>query len=233
MSALLAGQPLPPPPAWVNWTAGMPPNLGAMLNDQLGDCTCAAWGHAVQVWTSHTGSMLTLPESDIEDLYEGACGYVPGQPKTDQGGIEQNVLSYLVNKGIAGHRLSAFVEVDPRNLDDVRRAIDWCGVAYIGFNVPGFLMNGLTTPNSDWDTQPGPDSIEGGHAVILAGYDSARFTVISWGNLYTMTTRFFSRYVDEVYALADSEWVGTRGLTPLGLTLAQLEAQMIGIKEAA
>lgn len=49
MSALVAGQTLPPPPPSVDWTSGMPRNLGMMLNDTLGDCTCAAVYHAIQV----------------------------------------------------------------------------------------------------------------------------------------------------------------------------------------
>ena len=51
LSALLAGQVPPPPPPSIDWTKGMPANLGMMLNDTLGDCTCAAVYHAIQVWT--------------------------------------------------------------------------------------------------------------------------------------------------------------------------------------
>lgn len=232
LSALLAGQTLPPPPPSVDYTRALPQTLGAMLNDQLGDCTCAAWGHAVQVWTANTARMVTLPDSDIEDLYEAACGYKPGDPSTDQGGVEQQVLSYLTQTGIGRHKLSAFVEVDVRNLDDVKRAIDWGGVAYIGFNFPDFLQN-LESPGSDWDTQPGPVHIVGGHAVILAGYAFGRFKVISWGNQYTMTERFFSAYCDEAYMLCDSQWLLQTGKTPAGMTLPELEQQGQAIREAA
>jgi len=233
LSSIVAGLDLPPLPASCDWTQALSGSLGVMLNDQLGDCTCAAWGHAVQVWTANTGKMLTLPDSDIEDLYELACGYKPGDASTDQGGVEQLVLSYLVRNGLAGHELSAFVEVDLRNLDDVKRAIWAAGVAYIGFQVPDYLMSSLTAPGSDWDTRPGPVNIDGGHAVILAGYGFGRFKVISWGQQYTMTERFLQRYCDEVYMLADTEWLTAKGMTPLGQTLTDLEQQMRSLKEAA
>ena len=80
LSALLAGKTLPPPPAQVDYTKGMPTNLGMMLNNTLGDCTCAAVYHAIQVWTFNATkgkSMETEPDSDVEKLYELACGYKP------------------------------------------------------------------------------------------------------------------------------------------------------------
>ena len=82
LSALLAGKTLPPPPAQVDYTKGMPKNLGMMLNDTLGDCTCAAVYHAIQVWTFNASkgkAIDTEPDSDVEKLYELACGYKPSQ----------------------------------------------------------------------------------------------------------------------------------------------------------
>jgi hypothetical protein len=123
------------------------------------------------------------------------------------------------------------VEVDPRNLDDVKRAIDACGVAYIGFGVPNYLMAG-DEPSAVWDVDPDADNgIAGGHAVVLAGYDQNGAKVISWGRVYTMTWAFFSTFTDEVYALADAQWITIGGISVAGLTLAQLEAQMQALKE--
>jgi hypothetical protein len=52
---LLAGQTLTPPPAehhlWLQPLEGRWPR-GEMLNGQLGDCTCAAYYHALQVWST-------------------------------------------------------------------------------------------------------------------------------------------------------------------------------------
>src|ERR1019366_8718512 len=78
MSALLAGKTLPPIPASKDWTQGMPANLGMMMNDSLGDCTCAAVYHAKQVWTLNASKEDTQPDSSVLSLYEKACGYVPG-----------------------------------------------------------------------------------------------------------------------------------------------------------
>src|SRR5215472_4386460 len=243
MSALLAGQTLPPPPPAVDWAKAMPSGLGMMLNDSLGDCTCAAVYHALQVWTFNANganAMATEPDSDVEKLYIQACGYNPRVPGEGPGGNEQHVLKYLLKtgapmgpKGQNRHKIAAFVEVDPRNTDDVKRTINDCGVAYIGFNVPQNIMPSDGPPPAVWDVAPGNPQIIGGHAVVLPGYDADGVKVISWGQYYKMTWAFFAKYVDEVYAIADPAWIEAKGMTPGGLTLDELETQMQALREAA
>lgn len=236
MSALLAGRLLLPAiPPKVDWTVGLPADLGQMLNNSLGDCTCAAFYHAIQVWSFNAaGTVITEPDADVLKLYELACGYNPTEGGEGGGGVEQDVLTYLLRNGAPTgpdgttvDRIAAFVEVDARNLDDVKRTISDCGVAYIGFEVPEFLMqNG---PPEVWDiNNDGDQHPMGGHAVILAGYDDSTqtFKVISWGRVYQMTYRFFQAFTEEVYALADVDFINAKGTTPAGLPLATLEAQM-------
>ena len=101
LSALLAGKTLPPPPAQVDYTKGMPKTLGMMMNDTLGDCTCAAFYHALQVWSFNASkhkSIETEADGDVEKLYELACGYKPSQGGEGPGGNEQHVLKYLLNR---------------------------------------------------------------------------------------------------------------------------------------
>lgn len=240
LSSLLAGQTITPPPPSVDYTQGMPANLGMMLNNTLGDCTCAAVYHAIQVWTFNTTqgkSMDTEPDSDVEKLYELACGYNPKTPGEGPGGNEQHVLKYLLTKGAptgpsgkTTNKIAAFVEVDPRNLDDVKGTINDCGVAYIGFNVPANIMPANANPPAVWTVDPSNPKIIGGHAVVLAGYDANGARLISWGQYYTMTWQFFAKYVDEVYAIADQDWVEATGKTPGGISLATLEQQMQALK---
>jgi hypothetical protein len=240
MSMLLAGQKLPPPPVSINWLAGMPPDFGMMLNDRLGNCTCAALYHALQVWSFNASNMIdTEPDSNVSALYERACGYDPNVSGTDNGGNEQTVLGYAMNTGLpvsspdgeAEHRIAAFVEVDPRNTDDVKRTIADCALAYIGFEVPQYIMDDMPDV---WEIQDSGDkSIAGGHAVILAGYDDKVANVVSWGRTFRMTWDFFSRYTDECYAVADRLWVDAMGTTPGGLSLDDLVAHMNALKEQA
>ena len=198
------------------------------------NCTIAGCGHADQVWTFNaTPPMLTASDPVVLSAYEAWCGYVDGDPSTDQGGVEQDVLTSWSKSTFNGRALAAFVEVDPRNLDDLRRAVFDCGVAYIGLDIPAYLENGLTAPGSVWDVDPSADnSIVGGHCVTLAGYDAnGNFRAISWGSYYTLTSAFLLQRMDEAYGLVSPDWMKATGQTPAGLTVAQWQAQMAALQE--
>jgi len=242
-SALTAAMTLAAPPASVDYTTALPAALGMFGNDSLGDCTCAAIYHALQVWSANAQKVIdTEPDEDAVLLYEGACGYNPsaapvdGQNPTDQGGDEQSVLTYVMLSGAptgAGgadrHRIAAFVEIDPRNFDDVKLAIATGGLVYLGFEVPSYMPEAA---GSTWDVQPGPNcNIVGGHAVIAAGYDANGLDIISWGAKYRMTWAFWSEFVDEAYLLADPSWIEATGKSPGGLSLTDLETQMQALND--
>ena len=243
LSAILGGKKLAAPPPSVNYTKDMPqaPNkFGMMMNDTLGDCTCAAFYHARQVWTFHsTGTTQTAPNADVELLYEEACGYNPKKGGEGPGGNEQHVLTYIHKNGAPigkdgapVDKILGFVEVDPRNIDDVKRTIYNAGVAYIGFNVPANIMPNNAPPPEIWNVAPGRQQIVGGHAVVLPGYDREYAIVISWGQLYKMTWEFFTTYVDEVYSISDASWSRSsfakekKLMLPGGLSEGELEEQM-------
>ena len=87
---------LKPIPAAVNNTVRLPPRLGDYYNDVWGDCTCAAFYHAKQVWSVASGKPIdTQPADNALRLYEAACGFNPSAPlvneqnPTDNGGCEQ------------------------------------------------------------------------------------------------------------------------------------------------
>lgn len=222
-------------PAAQDWTAGMPAELGLMLNDRLGDCTCAAFYHALQVWSFNaTATLETQPDEVVEQLYVRACGYNPGEAGQGPGGNVQQVLTYVLKQGApvnptpdGVNRIHAFLEVDPRHTDDVKRTIMECGVAYVGFSVPDWLIpQPPARPPALWDVRSASDPTVGEHAAIAAGYSEDGLRVISWGHYYTMTWRFLAQYADEMYAIASTAWIEKTGKTPGGLSLEELTEQM-------
>jgi len=238
LTAMLGGKQLPAPAPSVNYLSAMPSDLGALANNWLGCCTCAAFYHAIQVWTFNANPpMITWPTMDVIDLYSKACGYVQWQPATDQGGVVQDVLGYISKTGApiwkwgdGVDKLAAFVEIDVKDTDNVKRCTAEFGVSYLGMSVPAFIMN-QDNPPAVWDVDPKADnSIVGGHAVVAAGYDSTGLDFISWGTHYRLTWGFFAQFVDECYALASADWINAKGTAPCGLTLAQLEAAMTALK---
>jgi hypothetical protein len=229
-----------PLPAALSWLHGIPADLGMMLNGPtpgdptalvLGDCTCAALAHARQVWThAATGQMATLTDEYVLELYEEGCGYVVGNPDTDQGGNEQQLLTYCQKTGIptpAGtDKILGFVELDVSNIDDIKRAIAEGGVVYLGINIPEAWCQAPI--GSTWDVTDSPSA--GGHAIVGAAYDADTLSVVSWGNVWPVTWPAFSQVCDEAYLIADKAWINARGVTPFNMSLDALEASMSDLK---
>ena len=233
-SALAKHQTLPAAPLSVDWTDGKT-DFGMMLNDQLGDCTCAAVFHARQIWTMNAAAESTEPDPEVLDLYEAACGYNPADPNTDGGGILQDVLSYLMNTGMplsdgTFDKLLGYVEVDQTKLNEVKLTVSEFGVGYIGIDLPQSVWGSDGNPLPVWDYAVGSPAA-GGHCVVIVGYDGSGLKVISWGSLYTMTWSFFSKYCDEIYAPVDCNWIKQTGKTPMGLDLTDLETLMSELKD--
>jgi hypothetical protein len=203
---------LPPPPAACDWTKGIT-GWGMMLNDTLGDCTIAAAGHAVQVWTANNGGIQTVPDNVILSMYQQWGGYNPTDPKTDTGGIELDVLTdwRQSQQGFGGHSLVAFADPDFTKLDQVRQSIALFGGIYIGIAMP------LTTENQTvWDVvaDGGAAAVKGswgGHCVYVPKYDENGFTCITWGRLQPMTIAFWNTYVDEAHTLLGQDWLTSKG----------------------
>ena len=202
---------------------------GMMLNDSLGDCTCAACGHAVQVWTLNADIEETVPDSAILGAYEQWCGYNPADPSTDQGGIELDVLTDWRKDGLAGHPLTAFAAVNVADPEEVRQAINLFGGVYIGLGLPVTAQT-----QTSWSYVPGTSDNQpgswGGHAVFVPKYSAAGFTCITWGQPMWMSNYFWRTYVDEAYALVSPAFMNRGGLTPSGFNMDQLLADLAAIR---
>lgn len=237
LSAHLAARDLPTPPDSVDWIRGMPADLGPMLNNKINDCSCAAVYHALQVWSFNaTGTIETEPDSNVEALYSAVSGYKPADAAPGPMCVMQDVLTYLVKTGAPVgtdgkevNKLAAFLEIDHRNPDDLKHAVQECGVAYVGINVPAYI-HASPVPQV-WDVEHTNTEVIGGHAVLAAGYDAQGIQVISLGKTYIMTWAFFAKYTHEAYALADASWIEKKGTSPAGLSLAELEHQMQALKK--
>lgn len=218
---------LPPPPAAIDWTDGIT-NWGMMMNDTLGDCTIAGVGHAVQVWTANTSGIVTVPDSTVESFYEKWDGYVPGDPSTDRGGVELDVLNDWRQQGFSGHSLLAFADPKVSNLEEVRQSIALFGGVYIGMALPVTAQTQDVwdvVKNGGGDAKPGS---WGGHCVFVPEYDGKTFTCITWGQKKSMTVAFWRKYCDEAHALLGQNWLSAKG-APSGFNQAQLQADLAKI----
>jgi hypothetical protein len=194
-------------------------------NDRIGDCTCAALGHAVQAWTTYgEGNTLTLPVGDVLSLYEAVSGYNPATGANDNGAVEQKVLQYVQQNGIGGRKIRAFAQVDHTNLDEMKQALDIFGSVYVGFQVPQSAEQQFGA-GQPWTVVPGSPVI-GGHAIDIQKWDADYIYPVTWGKLQPMTPEFWLTYGDEAWVIISDDWINDHtGLTPTGLNLDSLLAE--------
>lgn len=211
---------VPVPAASADWLSAVP-SWPMYLNDQIGDCTCAAVGHMIEGWTQYTaGAAVQVTDQDVLTAYEKVGGYNPSDPSTDNGAVIQDVLGYWQKTGVGGHKIVAFAEVDIANATEVRQAIELFGSIDIGINFPSAAMDQFNN-RQEWTPVAG-DTIEGGHCVPVGAYDASSYTCVTWGATQKMDLAFWSQYVEEAWVVITQDWVEKNGNVPSGLNLYQL-----------
>lgn len=217
---------LPKPPPARDWSETMLPDFGMMLNDEIGDCTVAAGGHAVQVWTWNADGPkreITINNQAIVRAYSAITGYDPRTGANDTGAVVLDVLRYWRRRGIGGHKIGAYVALEPGNHNHVRIACELFGGVYLGLALP------LSAQDQDlWSVPPagligpGEPGSWGGHAVWMTGYSPISWNIITWGARKRMTPGFWRAYCDEAYAMISVDWLNDANKSPAGFDMQAL-----------
>jgi hypothetical protein len=199
-----------------------------MLNDNLGDCTCACAGHMIEQWTTYSGTAVTPNDASILQAYEAVGGYNPANPDSDQGAVILDVLNYWRKTGVAAHQILAFASLEPKNHSEIKDSVMLFGNVYIGVALP---LSAQT--QSVWAVPPGGATGQGapgswgGHAIPIVAYDSRGLTVITWGATKRMSWGFLDTYCDEAYAVLSQDWISNvTHLTPAKFDLTTLQADL-------
>jgi hypothetical protein len=189
-------------------------------NDRVGDCALAGQAHADMLWAKWAeGRELRISEAMVIGAYAKLTGYVPGDPSTDRGTTLLAALRFWRKCGIDGQRLRAFVEVDPRDMDNVKRTIDWFGCAYVGVELPdAVLPHALPLPS--WTctpdgTQARQPNRANGHCVIYAAYNASGPVAVTWGTTVQVSWAFHAAYCDELYAMLAPSWLQAAWLSQI------------------
>jgi len=213
---------LPPVKPAVDWTPFVK-DWPMMRNDTIGDCTCAAAGHLIQLWTASSADLITPTDTDILAAYSAITGYDPMDPNTDNGANELDVLNYWKREGIAGHKIGAYAKVDHTDRDQTKIAIDMFAGLYIGFLVTKGMMN---TVGYEWTLDRVNDGhVIGGHAVPIVGYDVGGVMMVTWGGLQRMTWEVWDAFVEESYAIISADQIAGR-VSPSGYDIDTLKADL-------
>lgn len=203
--------------------AQAPGGLGVELNDKLGCCTIAGIGHGGQVVSANTGTMVSPSDAAVLAAYESVDGYVDGDPSTDNGGVETQVLAAAKAGPVAGVQLDDWIPVTPGNLDHITKACErYGGFLYIGISLPKSAQNQTVWTMAAGDGPDAEPGSWGGHCVVVPVYDADSFDCETWGMRQKMSRDFWLSYVDEAYACLCPWWTRNGGVSPLGDTRATL-----------
>ena len=209
---------------------------GMMENDQLGDCTCAAAGHLIMEWTANAGKKMVMPtDKQIVDAYSAITGYNPTTGANDNGAVEVDVLNYWRQSGIAGHKIAAYMALEPANHTHIMDSVYIFEGCYIGLQLPISAQDQVKN-HQPWSVPPsgasgdGKPGSWGGHAVPVVAYDSRGVTVVTWGALQTMTWSFWEAYCEEAYAILSADYLTGKKTTPQGFNMQQLQADLADLK---
>ncbi len=180
---------LPTAPSVVDYWPGNRALADVLANDRLGDCTSAGALHIVEALTFAAGSPANFTADDAVLFYSLATGYVKGDPSTDQGGDEVQVLNTWKDKGLDGsgaHAIAGWIDVDPSNVAEMRSLMYMGCLLYFGIELPDSWTASMPSSNGFvWDVGA-PDQNQG-HCVVGVGATDQGIQVDSWGLIGTIT----------------------------------------------
>lgn len=225
LAAFVAAAALPTPPASITYKDAVShwPMYG---NDRLGDCTCAAAGHMIELWAKMEGKTATPSASTIEHAYRHLS-------PSDQGCVMLDVLNYWRKTGFGHHHLFAFAALDLKSTDHIKLSVSMFGGVYLGVDLP-VSAQAQTGPGLVWDMPAGglhgdgkPGSW-GGHAINVVGYDSAGLDVITWGRVQRVSWAFWNAYADEAWAPLSQDWANAPKASGIDFAALQTALAQIG-----
>ena len=213
-------QPLPQPPVSVDWAnnVGTWPMDG---NDQYGDCTMAAAAHLIQSWNAQTGESTPAAPQDQAVI----AMYLKLTGGKDTGLVESQVLKQWMSSGLWENKIIGYAPVNVHSLDSLKQAIAYFGGVYVGIQVPSNAQTQFQA-GQPWTLDPGwqQQSIEGGHAIPLLGYDDQWLYAITWGAVQKMAWDWWSTYGDEAWVLLSEEYQKAGKVN--GVDIAALKADL-------
>jgi hypothetical protein len=200
-------------------------DYGMLGNDEVGDCAIAGFKHLEMNWqaVANAGTPYVVTTEQTLADYSAITGYNSADPTTDQGTDLITALNWYKTKGA----IAGWASVDLQNVDLVKAACYVFGGLYIGFNVPQSMADEINNGiDPTWKYLPKDKASGEGHCVSPLGYGRSGFALCSWGKIYRPPWDFWMAWVDEAFALVSPLWLKQSGVSPTGLDINGLLADL-------
>lgn len=197
-------------------------------NDKVGDCTCAGAANMLTLNTCHTGDVVIPTLEEVMAMYSAVSGYVAGDDSTDNGAAMTDVLAYLQDVGLAGHKILGWAQIDHTNEAHRKLACQLFDGTYVGVALPKSAQSQfIEDTQCNWEVVKN-SPIEGGHCIIRPGYGAEGDDYVTWANWEVKASAAWSStYVDEEYVIITEDWINKiTNKTPDGLDLDTLKADL-------
>ena len=229
--------PIPPSFSWID--KGCIADWKMFANDRYGDCVWAAWAHLIMSITACSGNPIVPTDEDVLTAY-ASTGFDPSTGANDNGTNELDSCKYMQQTGMAGHKIGVYVEVNPKDQQEVMAAIYLFGGVLFGTSLPvceqGQPKWSKPSPGGSCDATAGS---WGGHGICGLAYSENGTTVITWGaplevdwDYCTGSDQNGTPYMEEMWAFVSPDWINGTQPAPNGFLLADLMADLQAIQSA-
>ena len=216
-----------PKPAVDYTTKAMPCITQMYANDKYGDCGVAGAAHLLGLWSYNDNAPVLASVDEVLSVYFSITG------GADSGIVLTDLLDKWQNEGLVfGGKLTKIagrVAIDNTNKTEVMIALDLFGGLYLGAMIP---ESWVQSPNGGtWSADYSPPV--GGHCIGGGKYDQSGLWVMTWAGLRFVPWEVFTstQWFDEVYAILSPNWTNADNLSPGGVDVATLQADLTKLQQ--
>ena len=214
---------------WDN-APGLP--LTMLGNDAVGDCVIVMVLNFIRTVCFLNGVDYSPSTLDALALYSAITGYDPsqvdaqGNNPTDNGADPANALNYMVKYGFQGHKIAAFLAIDPHDIDHIKAAIQNLGGVMCAAALNSQAMNQFDA-GQPWTILSLDDlnNSIGGHGILSPAFNPGDMIFDTWARRQPASWNWWWGCGVQAFAGITEDML-KNGKAPAGLDFEALQAYL-------
>lgn len=202
-------------------------------NDVAGNCVIAAALHMLKLWNATAAREFITDTEDALGIYSVFTGYRPGRPETDNGTNMREFLEFWRTVGLPDkvgklHKITAYILLEPGNLEHLYAALYLFYGVYCGFAFPASAMAQFER-GDPWHVNRKDPKPREGHCVNLVRKDLGMLGGVTWAKEQDITMPWYKKYNDESWIVLSEDTL-VDGCNLEGFNLDDLRADLALLK---